>query len=95
MPRRAKEVWTVEEARAEARACIEEGNKIIADLRQTLSHYEKMKEYYESWEDRLNVLDNVINEMEEDSGITKEEVFTDPNDSISDIEEYDPLEGID
>ena len=58
----------------------EKGRQIAADLKNLSSHYEKMQEYYEEWENQLNKIQEAINQASEEHSIPKEEV-----------EEYDVL----
>ena len=41
----------------------EQGRNLIGEMRSLLSHAEKMQEYYSEWEDRLNQIQNSINEL--------------------------------
>lgn len=45
----------------------EEGAKII-------SHFNKMQEYYDEWQDRLNTIQEEINSAERDYGIPPKEI---------------------
>lgn len=55
----------------------EEGAKIIR-------HFRKMEEYYSEWEDRLNQIELAIQEAENISGVTKQEILA-PRDIFKDL----------
>lgn len=73
MIRKPKKVINLQELREEIFKIKEEGSKII-------SHYRKLEEYYDDWQDRLYKIEKQIQEAENELGLNKEE-----------IEEYDAL----
>ena len=79
---------TVDDVRALIKDVRAEGLKIQ-------SHYKRLELEYSDWEDRVNELEKIIAQAESDTGITKEEIYKEPNDFDGiDIDEDINLEDI-
>lgn len=63
----------------EVKEVVKEGKKIV-------SHYAKLAEYYDSWQERVNKIEIAIQELEIETGLTKEEI-TDDLDFMEHIEQ--------
>ena len=67
---------------------------------QIQSNYKRLEQEYSDWEDRVNELNKIIQQAEDDAGITKEEIYSKPDiiDDILDMqdssEEGDILDGV-
>lgn len=60
---------TLDDVRALVRTVREEGLRIQ-------SHYKRLEEEYSNWEDQIVEVENIISQMQEDTGITREEIIT-------------------
>ena len=67
MPSNLDKLATVKK---EIKEVVSEGRKIVA-------HYKKLAEYYDSWQDRVNKIELAIQELEDETGLTKEEITAD------------------
>ncbi len=63
---------TIDNIRAAAKVHWEEGKKIVG-------HFKKMEEYYLQWEDDLLEIERAIEALQDETGVTKEEVFAKPS----------------
>jgi predicted nuclease with TOPRIM domain len=52
---------------------------------QIQSHYKRLELEYSDWEDRVNELEKIIYQAELDTGLTKEEIYKEPNEFADDI----------
>lgn len=59
---------TLDELRDTIRVVKEEGRKIQL-------HYKRLEQEYSDWEDRVRDIEEAIAQAEEDTGITKEEIY--------------------
>ena len=59
---------TLDDVRALVRESREEGLRIQ-------SHYKRLEEEYSNWEDQINEIENIITQMQEDTGIKREEII--------------------
>lgn len=57
----------LDELRKAINAHKEEGRKLI-------SHFNKMQEYYSDWEDRLVEIDNAVERIKKEHGISRDEI---------------------
>lgn len=69
---RTKKTQNLDELREEARKVKEEGEAMMATFK---SHFRKMEEYYSDWEDRMNAIQNKVNQAEEEHGISAEKLL--------------------
>ena len=49
---------------------------------QIQSHYKKLEKEYSDWEDDFNRIQNRIDELKEENGLTEKEILEDPWDNI-------------
>jgi len=82
----AKTLDTLDDVRKAAKELMAEGKKII-------SHFKRLENEYSDWEDRVNELDKVVQELEESNGLTKEDIFEDKGVFSDIIEDDDNLTG--
>lgn len=54
-----------------------EVKELTIEGRKIISHYTKLAEYYDSWQDRLYKIEQTIQELELETGLTKEEIVAD------------------
>lgn len=88
--KKPKFALSLDEVRAEVKAAREQGLRIQ-------SHYKKLEKEYSDWEDRINKLDILLNQAEDEFGLTKKEILTNPTpfgDIILDGIEFDPEESM-
>lgn len=64
-------ILTVEDLQKAVKLHWEEGEKIQ-------SHYKRLEKGYSDWEDRLLAIENAIVALEDQTGLTKEEVLVKP-----------------
>lgn len=59
---------------------LDDVRKLIAENRerglQIQSHYKKLEQEYSDWEDQINEIEKIILQMQEDTGINREEIIT-------------------
>lgn len=62
---------------------LDDVRELIKEVRaqglQIQSHYKRLEQEYSDWEDRVNELDKIIYQAELDTGLTKEEIYKQPN----------------
>ena len=63
---------TLDDVRAMVQEVREEGLTIQR-------HYKRLEQEYSDWEDRVNELEKIIAQAEDDTGLTKEEIVTPPS----------------
>ena len=75
---------TLDDVRKLVKEVREEGLKIQ-------SHYKRLEQEYSDWEDRVYELDKILSRAEEDTGISKEEIYREPTElddvDLSSLEE--------
>ncbi len=49
---------------------------------QIQSHYKRLEQEYSDWEDQINEIEKIILQMQEDSGITKQEIYEPPKSNL-------------
>lgn len=64
-------------------------NSVRNDGLKIQSHYKKLELEYSDWEDRVNELDKIISKAEDEYGLTKEEILTEPTPFGDDISDMD------
>lgn len=54
-----------------------EVKEVISEGKKIISHFKKLEEYYDSWQERVNKVEIAIQELELETGLTKEEIVAD------------------
>lgn len=75
-------IQTVDDLKAAIKLHWEEGEKIQ-------SHYKRLEKGYSDWEDRLIAIENAITQLEDDAGLTKEELLAKPVKPPKEEKEFD------
>lgn len=63
--------------------------KVREDGLQIQRHYKRLEQEYSDWEDRVVYVEKVISQMEDDSGISREEIYA-PSSVLDDILDFAP-----
>lgn len=74
-------IETVDDLKKAVKLHWEEGEKIR-------SHYKRLEQGYSDWEDRLIAIENAITALEDDAGLTKEELLQKPEKTKPDKSEH-------
>lgn len=75
-------IETIEDLRKAIKLHWEEGEKIQR-------HYKRLEKGYSDWEDRLIDIENAVSKLEEESGLTKEELLAKPPKQEKPAEDFD------
>jgi predicted nuclease with TOPRIM domain len=81
---------TLDDVRALVRKLHKEGLQIQ-------SHYKRLDKEYSDWEDRLNELDKIISQAEDETGLSKQQIMEPENpfdsllDEVEESNNFDPL----
>lgn len=75
-------IETIEDLRKAIKLHWEEGESIQR-------HYKRLEKGYSDWEDRLVAIENAIDEMEQESGLSKEELIAKPTKEAEAPKEFD------
>lgn len=75
-------IETIDDLRKAIKLHWEEGQKIQ-------SHYRRLEKGYSDWEDRLIAIENAITELEDEAGLSKEELLAKPTKEAIAPQEFD------
>lgn len=75
-------IQTVDDLKKAIKLHWEEGEKIQ-------SHYKRLEKGYSDWEDRLIAIENAITQLEDEAGLSKEELLQKPPKEVKVSTEFD------
>lgn len=52
---------------------------------QIQSHYKRLEQEYADWEDQILEVEKIIQQLQDDTGVTKEEIYEKPKSSLDSI----------
>ncbi len=83
--------WPYAKAKKQADMTLDDVRALIKEVRneglRIQSHYKRLNEEYSDWEDRVNELEKIIYQAEIDTGLTKEEIYKEPNEFADELGE--------
>lgn len=69
---------TLDDVRALVRETRERGLQIQ-------SHYKRLEQEYSDWEDQIVEIEKIIQQLQDDTGVTKEEIYEKPKSSLDSV----------